>query len=55
MLRVTVEVGADDLAGMGVTEEQLAEAVRNKLGSLDVEGDVLYFNDLGVSVVVAEH
>jgi len=55
MLRVTVEVTADDLAEMGVTQEQLEEAVRDKMGSLDVEGDALYFNDLGVSVVVAEH
>jgi hypothetical protein len=55
MLRVIVEVTADDLAEMGVTQEQLEETVRDKMGSLDVEGDALYFNDLGVSVVVAEH
>ena len=55
MLRVTVEVTADDLAEMGVTEEQLEEAVRDKMGSLAVDGYALYFNDLGVSVVVAEH
>lgn len=53
-MRVKVEVSESDLAEMGVTTEQLEEAVRNELGSLDVEGDDLYINELVVTVVVGE-
>lgn len=54
-MRVTVEVTQDDLVEMDVTPEQLEEAVRNELGSLDVEGDSLYINDLDVTVVVSDN
>ena len=33
MLRVIVEVTADDLAEMGVTQEQLEETVRDKMSA----------------------
>ena len=54
-MRVTVEVTQEDLVEMDVTPEQLEEAVRNELGSLDVEGDSLYINDLDVTVVVSDN
>lgn len=54
-MRVTVEVTKDDLVEMNVTPDQLEEAVRNELGSLDVEGDTLYINQLDVTVVVSEN
>lgn len=54
-MRVTVEVTPADLTEMDVTADQLEEAVRNELGSLDVEGDTLYINDLDVAVVVSEN
>lgn len=54
-MRVTVEVTTEDLTLMGITEEQLEIAVRNELGSLDVEGEPLYINDIEVSVVVADN
>lgn len=53
-MRVTVEVTQDDLVEMDVTPEQLEEAVRNELGSLDVEGDALYINQLDVTIVVSD-
>ena len=54
-MQVTVKVTPSDLAEMDVTKEQLEEAVRNNLGSLDVEGDTLYINSLDVSVVVVKN
>lgn len=54
-MRVTVEVTQDDLDEMDVTPEQLEEAVRNELGSLDVEGDSLYTNEIDVTVVVSDN
>lgn len=51
-MRVTVEVEQHDLVGMGVSEEQLEESIRNELSQLSIEGEVIYINDLDVDVVV---
>lgn len=52
-MKVTVEVTQADLAEMGVSTEQLEDAVKQEVeGGLDVDGDTLYINDARVTVVV---
>lgn len=52
-MNVTIEVIEDDLAELGVSAEQLKEAVTRKIvGGLDVDGDTLYINGEGVSVAI---
>lgn len=52
-MKVTVEVTQDDLAEMGVTAEQLEDAVTIKIeGGFDIEGDVLFINSANVTVVI---
>lgn len=54
-MRVIVEVATSDLAEMQVTAEQLEASVRNQFGSLNVEGDPLYINQMDVVVTVVEN
>ena len=52
-MKVTVEVTQADLAEMGVSAEQLEDAVKQEVeGGLDVDGETRYINDADVTVVV---
>lgn len=54
-MKITIEVTQEDLAEMGVSTEQLEDAVKQEIhGGLEVDGDTLYVNDADVSVVVAD-
>ena len=54
-MKITAEVTQADLAEMGVSAEQLADAVKQEIeGGLNVDGDTLYINDADVTVEVAE-
>ena len=52
-MKVTIKMTLGDLAEMGVSAEQLEEAVTRQIeGGLDVGGDTLYINGADVSVVI---
>lgn len=54
-MNVIIKVTQDDLAEMGVSAEQLQEAVTRQIeGGLDVDGDTLYIDGADVSVVIEE-
>ncbi len=52
-MKITIGVTQGDLVEMGVSPDQLEQAVQRQLeGGLDVDGDTLYINDTDVTVVV---
>ena len=54
-MKITIGVTQGDLVEMGVSPDQLEQAVQRQLeGGLDVDGDTLYINGADVSVVIEE-
>lgn len=53
-MEVIVRVPQADLQEMDVDAQQLQEAVRSELSSMDVDGDTLYIADPQVSVEVTD-
>ena len=51
-MRGTVEMASDDLISLDITEEQLHEAVVERLAVLQVDGDPIYINELDVEIVL---